>query len=68
MVEVLGDIKDGTFAARFIADQDAGAPEFAEFRKKSAEHPIEAVGKELRGLMAWVKSHDDDYVEGSAAR
>jgi ketol-acid reductoisomerase len=68
MKEVLGDITDGTFAARFIADQDAGAPEFAEFRKKSQEHPIEAVGKELRGLMAWVKSHDDDYVEGSAAR
>ena len=38
------------------------------FRKKSQEHPIEAVGKDLRGLMAWVKSHDDDYVEGSAAR
>ena len=68
MKEVLSDITDGTFAARFIADQDAGAPEFAEFRKKSQEHPIEAVGKELRGLMAWVKSHDDDYVEGSAAR
>ena len=28
MQDVLGDIKDGTFAARFIADQDAGAPEF----------------------------------------
>ena len=68
MRDVLAEIKDGTFAARFIADQDAGAPEFAEFRKKSEEHPIEAVGKELRGLMAWVKSHDDDYIEGSAAR
>ncbi|HEY0620186.1 MAG TPA: ketol-acid reductoisomerase, partial [Kribbella sp.] len=68
MKEVLGDITDGTFAARFIADQDAGAPEFAEFRKQSEAHPIEAVGKELRGLMAWVKSHDDDYVEGSSAR
>jgi ketol-acid reductoisomerase len=68
MKDVLGEITDGTFAARFIADQDAGAPEFAEFRKKSQEHPIEAVGKELRGLMAWVKSHDDDYVEGTSAR
>src|SRR3954465_6376219 len=68
MKEVLGDITDGTFAARFIADQDAGAPEFAEFRKQSEAHPIEAVGKELRGLMAWVKSHDDDYVEGTSAR
>jgi ketol-acid reductoisomerase len=68
MQEVLAAIKDGSWAASFIADQDAGAPEFAEFRKKSQEHPIEAVGKDLRGLKAWVKSHDDDYVEGSAAR
>jgi ketol-acid reductoisomerase len=26
------------------------------------------VGRELRELMSWVKSHDDDYVEGTAAR
>ena len=24
--------------------------------------------RELRGMMSWVKSHDSDYVEGSAAR
>src|SRR5690242_15530120 len=28
MKAVLSDIQDGSFAARFIADQDAGAPEF----------------------------------------
>ncbi len=67
MQEVLADIKDGSFAARFIADQDAGAPEFRRLRAEGAQHPIEATGKELRGLMAWVRS-DDDYVEGSAAR
>ena len=37
-------------------------------REKGEAHPIEATGHELRGLMAWVKSHDDDYVEGTAAR
>ena len=68
MRTVLSEIKDGSFAQRFIDDQDAGAPEFMELRRKGAEHPIEAVGKELRGLMAWVRSDDSDYVEGSAAR
>jgi ketol-acid reductoisomerase len=67
MQEVLGDIKDGTFAARFIADQDAGAPEFKSLRAAGEAHPIEATGRELRGLMAWVKS-SDDYTEGTAAR
>ncbi|HSK27864.1 MAG TPA: ketol-acid reductoisomerase [Jiangellales bacterium] len=68
MKEVLSDIQDGTFAARFIADQDAGGPEFAAFREAGEKHPIEATGRELRQLMAWVKSHDDDYTEGTAAR
>ncbi|MCU1514774.1 MAG: ketol-acid reductoisomerase, partial [Microbacteriaceae bacterium] len=52
---------------RFIADQDAGAPEFLELRAKGAAHPIEATGKELRSLFAW-KQVDEDYVDGSAAR
>ena len=67
MQTILGEIQDGSFAARFIADQDAGAPEFTALRKKGEQHPIEAVGRELRGLMSWVSS-DDDYVEGNAAR
>ena len=64
MRTILSEIKDGSFAQRFIDDQDAGAPEFNELRRKGAEHPIEDVGKELRGLMAWVRSDDSDYVEG----
>jgi ketol-acid reductoisomerase len=68
MRAVLADIQNGTFAQRFIDDQDAGAPEFKALREKGAQHPIEAVGRELRGLMAWVKSDDGDYVEGTAAR
>ena len=68
MKAVLGDIQSGAFAKRFIDDQDAGAPEFKKFRADGEKHPIEATGRELRKLMAWVKSHDDDYVEGTAAR
>ena len=68
MQAVLADIKSGAFAARFIADQDAGAPEFKALRAQGEQHPIEAVGRELRGMMSWVKSDDDDYVEGTATR
>ena len=42
--------------------------EFTALRRAGERHPIEAVGHELRDLMSWVKSHDDDYVEGTAAR
>jgi len=68
MKTVLSDIQTGKFAERFIADQDAGAPEFKKLRESEAGHPIEATGKELRKMFSWLKSSDDDYVEGSAAR
>jgi ketol-acid reductoisomerase len=67
MKGVLDDIQSGAFAKRFIADQDAGAPEFMALRKKGEDHPIEATGRELRKLFAWAQK-DDDYTDGSAAR
>ena len=67
MQAVLADIQSGAFAKRFIADQDAGAPEFTALRAKGEQHPIEQTGKKLRALFAW-KQQDSDYVDGSAAR
>ena len=67
MRDVLTDIQDGTFAKRFVADQDAGAPEFLALRAKGEAHPIEAVGRTLRKLFSWIKN-SDDYQEGNAAR
>lgn len=70
MKAVLTDIQNGNFAKRFIDDQDAGAPEFKKLREQGASHPIEKTGKDLRGLMSWLKDSDtdSDYVEGSAGR
>jgi ketol-acid reductoisomerase len=68
MQDVLADIQSGAFAARFIADQDAGAPEFKALRAKGEQHPIEETGRKLRGLMSWVNTGEDDYTEGTAAR
>ncbi len=68
MLAILEDIKNGSFAQRFIDDQDNGGKEFKELRAKGEQHPIEETGRELRKLMAWVKSHDSDYVEGTATR
>ena len=67
MKAVLVDIQSGAFASRFIADQDAGAPEFTALRAKGEGHPIEATGKKLRALFAW-KQSDSDYVDGKAGR
>ena len=68
MQGVLADIRNGAFAERFIADQDAGAPEFLALRAKGEQHPIEGVGRELRKMFSWIKPGDSDYTEGHAAR
>lgn len=68
MKGILRDIQDGTFAKRFIADQDNGGKEFLELREKEEAHPIEVVGRELRQMFSWNQSDDDDYQEGHAAR
>ncbi len=68
MQAVLADIQNGNFAKRFVDDQRAGAPEFKALRAAGEQHPIEQTGRELRGMMSWVKTSDDDYVEGTAAR
>ena len=69
MKDVLSDIQDGSFASRFIDDQDAGAKEFAQLREGEQAHPIETVGKELRTMFSWSsENRDSDYTEGSAQR
>ncbi|MYM20816.1 ketol-acid reductoisomerase [Brevibacterium sp. 5221] len=68
MKEVLADIQNGSFAQRFMDDQKNGAKEFNELRAKEEKHPIEATGRELRKMFAWLKDSDDDYTEGTAAR
>nr|WP_217361625.1 ketol-acid reductoisomerase [Aeromicrobium stalagmiti] len=67
MQSVLAEIQDGTFAKRFIDDQDAGAPEFTRLRAEEAGHPIEATGKVLRSHFSW-QQQDADYIDGQAAR
>ena len=68
MQTVLADVKNGSFAQRFMDDQNAGGTEFKQLRAKGEQHPIEATGKDLRKLFAWVKPSDSDYTEGTAAR
>lgn len=55
MKQVLTEIQDGTFAKKWLLENQANRPSFNAMRKKGAEHPIEKVGAELRGMMSWMK-------------
>jgi ketol-acid reductoisomerase len=53
---ILAEIQDGRFAREWVAEDEAGRPNFTRLQKEGAEHPIEQVGEKLRGLMSWVGS------------
>jgi ketol-acid reductoisomerase len=54
MRKILGEIRSGEFAREWIAEDDAGRPQFTKWREEAAAHPIEETGRKLRGMMSWV--------------
>jgi len=54
MREVLAEIRDGSFAKRWIAEARRGAPELHRRRAAEQDHQIERVGRELRRMMPWL--------------
>ena len=56
MKTVLGEIQDGTFARNWIAENEAGMPEFKRMMNADLDHPIEKVGTDLRGRMDWLEN------------
>ena len=55
MKQILKEIQDGTFARNYVAENEAGRPEFERMRREEAEQPIEQVGRDLRKMMVWMK-------------
>jgi len=55
MRQILAEVQDGSFATEWILENQAGRPSFNAIRRMEAEHPIEVVGKKLRGMMPWLK-------------
>jgi ketol-acid reductoisomerase len=54
MRQVLAEIQDGTFAARWIEENRSGRAEFLRMREAESGHMIEQVGAELRSKMAFL--------------
>ena len=54
MKQVLTEIQDGTFAKKWLLENQVGRPTFNAMRRMEAEHPIEKVGKELREMMSLI--------------
>jgi ketol-acid reductoisomerase len=51
MRDVLKEIQDGTFAHRWLDENEMGRPNFTKYREQAANDAMEKVGQDLRALM-----------------
>lgn len=58
MKRVLQEIQDGRFAKAWLLENQANRPTFNAMTRIEANHPIEKVGEQLRGMMSWLKKHE----------
>ncbi len=56
MRKILDEIQDGSFAAEWVAEDEAGRPRYSELKARGEAHQIEVVGRELRSLMPFIAS------------
>ena len=61
MKKILEEIQDGTFATKWIAENNNGRAHFIATRNLKAEHQLEKVGADIRKLYAWSK--EDKYAD-----
>ncbi|HEX5109305.1 MAG TPA: ketol-acid reductoisomerase [Vicinamibacterales bacterium] len=54
MRQLLKEIQSGEFAKKWIAENEAGCPNFKALREKDRNHPIEVVGARLRNMMPFL--------------
>lgn len=55
MKKILKEIQSGKFAREWMRENKNGRPNFNKYREDSRNHPLEAVGKDLRAMMSWMK-------------
>ena len=54
MKKILAEVQDGSFARRWIKENEDGRPFFNKVKEEQRNHQIEKVGYELRKMMKWI--------------
>jgi ketol-acid reductoisomerase len=55
MKKILEEIRSGNFAREWVLENQANRPVYQKLLERDLNHPIEAVGKELRARMSWLQ-------------
>jgi ketol-acid reductoisomerase len=67
MRRILQEIQDGRFAREWLAENRVGRPNFERMRQADDDHPIERVGRQLRGMMPWSEEGRNKQEEAGPA-
>jgi len=54
MEKILSEIQDGSFAKKWIKENEDGRPNFNKYKEAGKNHQIEEVGAKLRKMMKWI--------------
>jgi ketol-acid reductoisomerase len=54
MRRILAEVRDGSFAQRWIDEYDSGSPNFTAMREAERQRQIEQTGAALRPMMSWI--------------
>jgi ketol-acid reductoisomerase len=54
MRRILTEVRDGSFAQRWIDEYDSGSPNFIAMREAERQRQIEQTGAALRPMMSWI--------------
>ncbi len=68
MKKVLEEIQDGTFASKWIAENNNGRAHFNAKRNLEASHQLEQVGREIRNMYSWNDSESIYEAEKGKAK
>jgi len=68
MKTILDEIQTGKFADEWIAESEAGRPNFTSLEQAGHEHPIEKVGTNLRAMMPWISAGKTKVADASGGQ
>jgi ketol-acid reductoisomerase len=55
MKKLLAEIRDGSFAKKWIEENEKGCPNFLATRQREQAHPLEQLGPKLRSMMPFLQ-------------
>src|SRR5260370_35349623 len=55
MRKIISEIRDGSFAKKWIEENEKGCPNFLATRLREQTHPVEQLGPKLRAMMPFLQ-------------